>query len=282
MSAPIDPYAMYVYCDGAMDYTRGNPGGIGFNMTFPESSGIGPIHVSRGVYEGANIERLELEALVKAIEEATNVWQKYHDKLQSVTRIIFVTDRYGLRDEDKTSPYRIREWRRNRWRTNDGKPIKNHKLLDRLDKMRMKLATVSRRRVEIEFRRRKHNKVANKLARAGKSAGVVNRALAKPGEKIGRRKYDGPEIVYKKISVGSILHLNIYRKDPVQDEWEVWGELCDGPQKGCKVKIYAGDALASELKRGNEYRLTVESVFRYYVRIKKPVERIQKSSFPEH
>ena len=32
-----NPYAIYVNCDGVMDYTSGNPGGVGFNISFPES-----------------------------------------------------------------------------------------------------------------------------------------------------------------------------------------------------------------------------------------------------
>lgn len=41
-----NPYAIYVNCDGAMDYTSGNPGGVGFNITFPESVGLAPIPMS--------------------------------------------------------------------------------------------------------------------------------------------------------------------------------------------------------------------------------------------
>jgi len=33
-----DPHALYVYCDGAMDYDRVSSGGVGFEIVFPDSA----------------------------------------------------------------------------------------------------------------------------------------------------------------------------------------------------------------------------------------------------
>ena len=64
-----NPYALYVYCDGAMDYGPKNAGGIGLEIFFPEFVGLESIKKSIGSYEGANIERMELEAIIQGMKE---------------------------------------------------------------------------------------------------------------------------------------------------------------------------------------------------------------------
>jgi len=196
-----NPYAVYVNCDGAMDYTKNNPGGVGFLIRFPDFIALEPIKISIGTYFNGNIEQLEIEALIQAMKRTKEVFELYHDELRNVGEIIFITDRYGLREDDKTSPYRIKEWRRNGWKNYEGKPIKNHKLLDELDKTRLKLSKTAFAKVTIEWRRRKQNKQADKLAKTGKQFGLPNLKLKKKGEKIGKRKLSGPELNYKNLKL---------------------------------------------------------------------------------
>jgi ribonuclease HI len=262
-----NPYALYVNCDGAMDYTKGNPGGIGFVINFPEAVGLDPIEISGGTYYRGNIERLEIEALIQAIRETNKVFKSLFEKLKNVNTIIFITDRLGLNDKEKTSPYKIREWRRNGWKNNEGKPIKNHKLLDELDKERLKLSRAARASVNIEWRRRKQNKKADNLAKAGKIIGLPNFKLENKSEKIGKRKFDGPEINYRQFQPKDEIHVNIFRKDPVQDQWEIWAEVCAGTNLGDKFKIYADDNLSGKLKRGNEYIIRIKEAFRFHITI---------------
>jgi ribonuclease HI len=271
-----NPYAIYVNCDGAMDYSSKNPGGVGFLITFPDSVNLEPISFSKGVYTGGNIERLEIEALIQAMKETIDVLEANRYLLRNINHVIFITDRYGLRENDKTSPFKIKEWRRNQWKNHEGKPIKNHKLLDQLDKIRKKLSDQFHVRVNIEFRPRKQNKGADKLAKAGKKEGLVNDRLAKKGEKIGKRKFDGAEIKYVKISPKEELHIRVFRKDPVQDEWEVWVELCEGPNIGEKLKIYTDNELAAKLKRMNEYSVKVKTVFTHHIHIYRTLKAIRK------
>ena len=259
-----------------MNYSLGNPGGIGFNISFPDSVPLEPIPISIGVYKGANIEMLEIEALIKAMEKAIEVWEEYREYLVSVNCIILITDRFGLRDDEKTSPYKIQEWRRNGWKNYEGKPIKNHKQLDQLDKMRKKLSSTSRCPVKINYRRRKQNRVADKLAKAGRKEGLPIDKLAKKGEKIGKRKFDGAEIPYSKLREDLSLHVNVFRKDPVQDEWEVWVEICNGDDVGNKLKIYASNVVAAGLKRGNEYLVKISAVFKHHIHIYSEIEHVPK------
>jgi ribonuclease HI len=192
----FNPYALYVCCDGAMDYDSKNTGGVGFEIIFPESVGLDSIKVSLGKYEGANIERLELEAILQGMKEVIELFKNNNEQLKNIKNIIFTTDRYGLNDEEKTNPYRIKEWRRNNWHNYEGKAIKNSDLLDKIDKARKKITDNTFCSVEIIYRRRKFNKVADKLAKDGKKQPIIKTNIALKGIKIGRRKYDGIEVDY--------------------------------------------------------------------------------------
>jgi len=250
-----------------MDYKKGNPGGIGFQVRFPESLDLSPIEFSIGTYIQGNIERLEIEALIQAMKKTKEIFFDLQEDLKNVNTIIFITDRLGLGATAKTSPFRIKDWKSNGWKNHEGKPIKNHKLLAELDRERRKLAQVTRARVTIEWRRSKYNRRADKLAKTGKSIGNQSLKLKQAGEKIGRRKFEGDEIDYRRFYPNQELHLNIFRKDPVQDKWEVWAEICSGDAQGQKLKIYAEDAMALELNRGNEYRVRIKNVYNFHVEI---------------
>lgn len=269
-----NPYAVYVNCDGAMDYTPQNPGGIGFLITFPDFVDLEPIPFTIGTYIRGNIERLELEALIQAMKKTIDVFKINNKALKNINHIIFITDRHGLRDDDKTSAYKIRDWRRNKWKNHEGKPIKNHKLLDELDKTRKKLSDKTFARVNIEFRRRKQNKAADKLAKAGKKEGLAKDKLFNKGEKIGKRKFDGSEINYKLLNEKEKLYVHVFRKDPVQDEWEIWVEICGEVNKGHKLKIYADDLLASKMKRKNEFIVRIKKVYNHHIRIYRTIEKL--------
>ncbi|MCX6233763.1 MAG: hypothetical protein NT175_03445 [Bacteroidetes bacterium] len=272
----LNPHAVYVNCDGAMDYNSENSGGVGFVITFPDSIPLEPIPISIGRYTGGNIERLELEALIQAMKKTIDVFSEYRVLLRNIKQIIFITDRFGLSESEKTSPNKIKNWRSNKWKNYEGKPIKNHKLLDELDKTRKKLSDKTYARVNIEFRPRKQNKIADKLAKSGKKEGIKTDRLSKKGEKIGKRKYDGNEINYTKLHEKKELHIHIFRKDPVQDEWEVWVEICNESNKGNKLKIYADDKLAAKLQRRNEYSVRIKSVFNHHIHIYRTIKKLRK------
>ncbi len=271
----INPYAVYVNCDAAMDYSSQNPGGVGFLITFPDSVNLEPIPITIGTYFGGNIERLELEALIQAMKKTIEVFEINNEALKNIRQIIFITDRYGLIDGEKTSAYKIRDWRRNKWKNHEGKPIKNHNLLDELDKTRKKLSDKTFARVDIEYRRRKQNKAADKLCKAGKKGYPAKDKLSNKGEKIGRRKFNGSEIAYKILTIKDKLYVHVFRKDPVQNEWEIWVEICGEKNKGNKLKIYADDLLASKLKRRNEFVVRIKEVHNHHIRIYRTIEKLK-------
>ena len=154
----------------------------------------------------------------------------------------------------------------------------NHKLLDELDKTRKKLYDKTYARISIEYRPRKQNKVADKLSKKGKTEGLLLDKLSKKGQKIGRRKFNGNEIKYPALISKQEIHINVFRKDPVQDEWEIWVEICMGENEGQKFKIYTDDLLAAKLQRGNEYIIRVKKVYTHHVKIFKTINKIKLHS----
>ncbi len=276
-----NPYALYINCDGAMDYDSRSSGGIGYVITFPDNIDMEQILISKGTYVGGNPETMEMEALIQGIKETISLFQQHSAILKSISQIIFISDRYNLQDSERTSPFRIARLRRNKWKTYEGKPIKNHKLLDELDKERQKLGHVSKARINIEFRPRKKNKIADKLSKKGKANNLINQKLWKKGEKIGRRRFDGPEVNYRNFKSGVKIHISVFRKDPVQDEWEVWGEICNGPEHSKKVKIYAENELASNLSRGNEYIVTIFAKYSNFLRIYGSINEVKRMTLKE-
>ncbi len=262
-----NPYAIYVHCDGAMNYDSNSSGGIGYVIIFPENIELEPITNSVGKFVGANIERLELEAIIQGMEEILRLSKKYSAQFRKANHIIITTDRFALNDEERTNPHRIRQWRKNRWHNHEGKPIKNSDLLDKLDKNRKKLVGNLHCRVNIQYERRKKNKPADKLAKAGKDFPLKKDNIAIKGTKPAKRLFEGLLIDYKKLNKKEELIIHIYRKEPVREAWEIFAEVCKGKFYGYKLKIYAEDRLASRLQRQHIYRVKIKDVLRYHINV---------------
>lgn len=272
-----NPHAVYINCDGAMDYDKHNAGGVGFIFSFPDHVELQEISISKGIYIGSNIERLEYEAIIQAMVHAIELFESHADKLKNVQQIILVTDRFALNDNERTNVFKIQTWRKNKWKNHEGKPIKNHDLLDKLDKTRKRLSQNTKTRVNIIFRPRKQNKQADKLAKKGKIEGLKNESLAKKGEKIGKRLFEGSEIKYVKLKPKDELLIHVFRKDPVQELWEVWVEIFEGNNMGEKLKIYADNELARKLQRRNYYSVKLKEVFRFHTTIFRTIKKIKPS-----
>lgn len=274
----INPYALYVYCDGAMDYDSKNTGGIGYEIVFPESVDLENIRESFGRYQGANIERIELEGIITGIEAAIHIFEKEREKLKNINTIIVITDRFRLNDNEGTNPFRIRDWRKNNWCNHEDKAIKNSDLLDKLDKKRKKLSEIAYSKVRIEYKSRKLNKVADSLSKNGKKKTITDDSIAIKGLKVGKRKFEGLEVVYKSLKESEEILIHIFLKTPVSDQWEISAEICSGINIGKKVKIYSDDKLASKLQRRHEYNIKVKKVYSHHITIFRSMKELKDSN----
>lgn len=272
-----NPYAIIISCDASMDYKTRNPGGVGIQINFPDFVDLEGVEKYFGRYEGANIERLEIQGIIIGMKEVITFYEEKPEKFGGVGQIIITTDRLGLSDEYKTNPYDLQKWKSNDWKNFEEKPIKNHDLLDKLDKTRRKLGQVAKCGVRIYYRRRKYNKVADRLAEKGKRQPIADTSIALPGLKIGSRLYDGGEVNYSLLVVNTEYLVYIYLKQPIQDQWEISAEFCDGRLLGQKIKIYADSTLEGKLHRKNFYRVRITSVFTHHVRIDGDPQRVIKA-----
>lgn len=278
MSRTENSYAIYVRCDAAMNYDSKNTGGIGYVIEFPEDCAIDNIFRKVGHYVGANIERLELNALILGMTELLKVYKYRSEDLKAATGIICITDRFSLNDQEKTSPYRIREYRRNKWRNHEGKEIKNSDLLDRVDKLRAKIYRETHLVPRIEYRRRKENKAADVLSKQAKLEPIVNKGLAKPGLKVGTRKFDGGEVDYQLLESNQNLTVHIFKKERIKSQWEISAEICDGKQLGQKVKIYTDSEIEKELHRRHTYKVLLKQVYMHHVSIEEGIAEVIETS----
>ena len=263
----FNPYAIYINCDGAMDYDSKATGGVGYVITFPDFIELETISESEGRYVGANIERLELEAIIQSMDEILKLSKIHNKELRKATHVIIITDRFALQDQERTNPFRIRDWRKNDWHNHEGKPIKNSDLLDKLDKNRKKINDSLYCRVSIEYQRRKRNKTADKLAKTAKELAISKNDIAIKGAKPARRLFKGVSINYNQLKGNQDLVIHIYRKEPVREQWEIFAEVCKGDFLGNKLKIYTDDLLAAKLQRQHIYKVKIRQVFKFHILI---------------
>jgi ribonuclease HI len=269
-----NPDALYIRCDAAMDYDSKNSGGVGFEIIFPDFMEMENISRKLGKYEGANIERLELNAILCGMNELVRLYKNNKDKFKSLKSIVILTDRLGLADDDKTNPYRIRELRKNGWHNHDGKAIKNSNLLDAIDRARTAIYSRTHCVPRIRYQRRKFNKSVDKLAKQGKRLSRKRSDIALK-IKVGKRKYDGGEVNYGSLKDGERYNVRIFKKEPVRDQWEISAEFCEGNFLGKKFKIYSDSTMERRMHRHHRYWIKIKKVLSHHVVIFKTIKEIK-------
>lgn len=269
-----NPHAIHIRADGAMDRDSKQTGGIGFVIEFPETSGLLPIKESFR-RDGQGIHRLEMIAMLEAMDTLLDFLKRNNRAVYQASCIIVHTDRYSVTDAELNNPFRIAAYRRNKWKTHEGKPVKDADLLDKLDKVRRKLAQEVRGRVEIVYRREKKNKEADKLSKVGKRGHVASkRIIRSKNVKVAPRQFDGADVDHATLQSGEVLEIRIYRKVPVGKECELTAEICSRDNQGRKIKIYVSPDLEAEMHRHHHYRVVVDRALTHFVRIKTQIEEI--------
>ncbi len=271
-----DHRAIYIHCDGSMIHNTKSSGGIGYVIKFPDEFELEDISDCDGTFENANIERLELLALIMGMQGFMDWYKKFNLRLTSVTKIILITDRFYLQDEERTSPFKIRDWRKNGGKNHEGKEILNWDLLNTLDKTRTKLNQLTFKPVRIEYQRRKYNKEADKLSKRARKEGISNKAIAIIGHKIGRRKYDGQDVIYRNLKPKETVDIHIFRKRPIKNQWQINAEITSGVALGRKIMIITDHELQERLQRGNLYCVKIKTVLTHHIEIYRTIRKLKK------
>ena len=273
-----DDKSIKVFCDGSMQPKPGSPGGVGYIVKFPAELEI-PDESDFFGFDDANIERLELQAIIEGMK-GLHKWIKKNDfSCSGISRILFITDRFEFQDTMRTSAYKIKEWRRLRGRNHENKEIKNWELLNALDKARTKLSNFARNQVRIEYRQRKLNKEADKLARKGRESTQSSREIAIEGHKIGKRAFDGPPVKCSNFHEKETLILHIFRKRPIREQWEINAEICSEKKKGRTIKIITDHLLQEKLNRRNVFEVKIKKVYTHHIEIYRTVSKLKKEDY---
>lgn len=258
-----NPYAICIHCDGAMDYDSKQTGGNGFVIEFPDDLNLDPITRSFR-NDGQGINRLEMISILEAMEELLS--KKNSLPLNRASGVVIYTDRYNATDEQALNPYRIKEYRKNGWKNHEGKAIKDKEILDKIDKARTKLSQIVGGRVEIKYKKEKHNKTADKLSKIGRAGNERGRKIiSKKNKQITRRQFNGPEIDYRTLTVGDVLKVRVYAWEPIQEQCEVSTEILSKRNKGEKLKVYIDLKDKAIVNRSHVYKIKVKEVFRHHV-----------------
>lgn len=275
-----NPYAIQVHCDGAMSYDKHQTGGNGFHIEFPESIDKEPISRSiRNDHQG--IHRLEMISILEAIEELLLIDKKEPGVLRKAGSVEIFTDRHSVTDETNLNPYKVQGWRRNKWKSHEGADIKNSKLIDGLDKARMKLAKAVSGRVSISYKKEKSNKVADKLSKIGKT--VSNRGrkiIEKKRRNVIKRLFDGVEIKYSDISPETRITARVYAWELISNDVEVCFEIISREYRGMIIKARVSQEQKLKLHRGHIYHLKIAEVFRHHITIKSFKEKTTPTHKP--
>jgi ribonuclease HI len=264
----MNPYSIIIHCDGAMNYDKNSTGGNGFIIEFPDDLNRESIKVSiRNDNQGIN--RLEMISIQEAVRELLRVNAKEEIFKNITGGVIIYTDRNSVTDEGQLNTYRIAEYRRNKWKTIEGREVKNKDLIDSIDKDRHKLAKLISGRVEIKYKREKYNKVADKLSRVGKSMIIQSKSTRlQKNVMVTRRKYTGSAVDYSQIGIGEVLVVRVYKWEQVNKQVEISAEIVSVEYHGRKIVIYISTSEKNSVHRSKNYEVEVLKVNKHYIIVK--------------
>ena len=262
-----NPHAIQIHCDGAMDYDPQQTGGGGYEITFPDSIDAEPIQYFYRS-DGRGIHRLEMISIIHAMEGLLEYAKANPDIVRQASGVEIYTDRHSVTDGELINPYKIQGWRKNKWKNYEGKDIKDADLLDKIDKTRLKLAKAVGGQVSVDFKRRKENKVADKLSKVGKKSRNYNKKEYRAkNRRVIRRLYDGEEVIYSDVKAGDIAEMRVYAWELLKKEFEVCFEACSGEHEGKIIKTTVSPELKASLHRGHVYLIEIDDVFNHHVSI---------------
>ena len=260
-----DPHAIMVHCDGAMTLKPQQVGGGGFVIDFPDEYEIDAVSVYFRM-DNQGINRIEMASILESIIKLQQLFKQHN--LRNINRILIYTDRFNATDEEDLNPYKIAEYRRNKWKNFEGKEIKNKDILDKIDKERKKLSKIAGSSVEIKYKREKNNKKADKLSRLGRDSQVRGKKILDVKKlNVTRRKFNGKEIEYSLLKEGDILKVHVYAHQVLDKQCELLAEIVDGEHLGFKFKIYVSLEEKQNIHRTYSYQIQINNVFRYHITV---------------
>lgn len=260
-----NPYSIKIRCDGAMNLDKNQTGGNGYYIEFPDALNLEPLFGSLR-NDGQGIHRLEIISIIEAIKRLLNFIKQNPEIRKSLSGVCICTDRYSI--PNLVSPWSIQKYKRNKWKTNDGKAVKDRDLLEELDRLIKKLSIESRGMVEIKWVPEKYNKTADKLSKSGKKD-IPSRRTTKKNRRFAKRIFNGPEVNYETLKSGDEITIHVYSWEPIQNEFEIVGEILGKKNLGKKLKISVTQEDKNKFHRKHFYEINISEVYKSYIKIKR-------------
>jgi ribonuclease HI len=111
-----DPNALKIYVDGNAYKNPGGPGGYAGVVEFPDDFQMEPAVIFQRGYKSTTNNRMELRACIEALRYATR-----NAAGMKLRRILIISDSLYVCDNQNMPVF----WRKDGWRSRDGRPISN-------------------------------------------------------------------------------------------------------------------------------------------------------------
>jgi ribonuclease HI len=251
----LDHRAIQIHTDGSCYKNPGGISGCAAYVRYPDDVGLPEDQiVDFGCDESSN-NRMELMACVKALE-----WALENAPWSYTNRIYIVTDSQYVANSYSSARY----WKRDGWRNKSGEPTANEDLWGKILKSLDKLSKLGVR-VDFVYQKGKKTEIGKKVDKAAKIAaqrgGIDEDSGYKPGSFSRSMVRDGTATQRFPAS-GQVLVIRPYvkklrKKREERISFNIFDEVTQSYTD--KLFAYAAPSLATELHRGNGYRVRFNS-----------------------
>jgi ribonuclease HI len=260
-----DPHALKIYIDGSALKNPGGAGGIAAWLEFPIDWNKPDAQLFQEGFEETTNNRMELLACIRAFEFVREQGRELGvERVQIVTDSKYVHDCFFLADK----------WRKNGWRSLDGRPVENRDFWKRLLSVRSKVTV----RTELKWMPGKMSSILKSVDKAAKTAASqpwkTDRGFK--GGKVGRLKGGSRRAAPLFPAKGQHSVIRIYRSRLVGSDHKIYFEVWD-PQLNEtveKASAFASAEVAVDLHRHHSYRVLFNANPKYPI-IERIIEEVE-------
>jgi ribonuclease HI len=243
----LDPRALNIYIDGSALDNPGGAGGIAAWIEFPIDWNRPDEQLFQEGFKETTNNRMELAACIRAFE-----YVRAHGRGLGVERVQIVTDSQYVHE----GYFMADRWRKNGWRSLDGKPIENRDRWKELLSVRSKVVI----RTELSRMLGKTSPILRAVDKAAKLASSqpweTDRGF-KSG-KVGRLKGNSKKAARLFAATGQGAIIRVYRSRLVgPSDHKIYFEVCDDSLTPAdKATAFTDAEIAVDLHRHHYYRVS--------------------------
>jgi ribonuclease HI len=243
----LDPRALKIYIDGSALRNPGGAGGIAAWLEFPSDFNQDDKLLFQEGFQETTNNRMELLACIRAYE-----YVREQGATLRVQRVQIITDSKYVHD----CSFRAENWKRNRWRNYDNRPIENSDLLEKLISIRRKVKI----RTELHWTLGKKSPILKSVDRSAKAGAAqpwdVDRGFR--GGKMARTKVIGRSAATLFVANGQEEVIRVYRSRLLnRSDHKIYFDVLSEQDSEFTHKAYAytSGELSLQLHRTHLYRV---------------------------